>query len=126
MIELRNVSKSYRTSHGRKAVFRNLSFSIPPNRNIALIGRNGAGKSTLMRLLCGLDMSDRGRIVTDKKISWPVGLAGGFQGSLTGRQNAKFVCRVLGAKGEEMERRIQYIENFRSEASRVGKECVST
>jgi len=112
MIELRNVDKSYRTSHGRKVVFKGLSFSVPPNRNIALIGRNGAGKSTLMRLLCGLDTPDRGRIITDKKISWPVGLAGGFQGSLTGRQNAKFVCRVLGAEGEEMSRLIQYIEDF--------------
>jgi len=112
MIELRNVSKSYRTLHGPKRVFRDLSFTIPPDRNIALIGRNGAGKSTMMRMLCGLDMPDRGRIITDKKISWPVGLTGGFQGSLTGRQNAKFVCRVLGAEGLAMTKLIKYVEDF--------------
>src|SRR3546814_21119833 len=65
-----------------------------------------------MRLLCGLDVPDSGRIVTDKKISWPVGLSGGFQGSLTGRQNAKFICRVQGAEGEDMRRRIAFIQDF--------------
>jgi len=112
MIELRNVSKSYRTANGRHYVFRDLSLTIPPDKNVALIGRNGAGKSTLMRLLGGLDTPDSGRIVTDRSISWPVGLSGGFQGSLTGRQNAKFVCRIYGAQGEAMRRAIQYVEDF--------------
>ena len=98
MIEFKNVTKSYRTNKGRQYVFRDLSFHIPENRNVALIGRNGAGKSTLMRLLGGLDTADSGKIISDRTISWPVGLSGGFQGSLTGRQNVKFICRVYGAE----------------------------
>jgi len=112
MIELRNISKSYRTGNARHYVFRDLSLTIPPGRNIALIGRNGAGKSTLMRLLGGLDTPDSGRIITDRSMSWPVGLTGGFQGTLTGRQNVKFVCRVYGAQGEAMRRSVQYVEDF--------------
>jgi len=112
MIELRNVSKSYRTANGRHYVFRDLSLTIPPDKNVALIGRNGAGKSTLMRLLGGLDIPDSGRIITDRSVSWPVGLSGGFQGSLTGRQNVKFVCRVHGAQGDAMRQTIQYVEDF--------------
>lgn len=113
MIEFRNITKSYiHHRGGRKVVFRDLSFTIPPKRNIALIGRNGAGKSTLMRLLCGLDVPDKGSIVTDKTISWPVGLAGGFQGSLTGRENVKFVCRVQGFTGEAMRSKVAYVERF--------------
>jgi len=94
MIELRNISKS------------------SPDKNVALIGRNGAGKSTLMRLLGGLDTPDSGHIITDRSMSWPVGLSGGFQGSLTGRQNVKFVCRIYGAQGDTMRRAIQYVEDF--------------
>ncbi|MBM2765944.1 ABC transporter ATP-binding protein [Burkholderia anthina] len=112
MIELSKLTKSYVTKHGRRYVFRDLSFIVPPDRNIALIGKNGAGKSTLMRLLCGTDIPDSGKIITDKRISWPVGLGGGFQGSLTGRQNVKFICRTLGAEGQEMQRVIDYVENF--------------
>jgi len=112
MIELRNISKSYRTANGRHYVFRDLSLTIPSGRNVALIGRNGAGKSTLMRLLGGLDTPDSGRILSENSMSWPVGLSGGFQGSLTGRQNAKFVCRVYGAQGDAMRRAVSYVEDF--------------
>lgn len=112
MFELRNVTKSYWTPRGRRYVFRDLSLQIPPGRNIGLIGRNGAGKSTLMRLLGGVDQPDSGRVVADKSISWPVGLSGGFQGSMTGRDNVKFVCRIYGAVQQDMKDKITYVQNF--------------
>ena len=112
MFELRNVTKSYLTPNGRRYVFRNLSLAIPPGKNIGLIGRNGAGKSTLMRLLGGADVPDSGTIVTDRSISWPVGLTGGFQGSMSGRDNIKFVCRIYGATGEAMREKIRYVQEF--------------
>lgn len=112
MFELRNVTKSYWTPRGRRYVFRDLTLSIPPDRNIGLIGRNGAGKSTLMRLLGGVDKPDTGKLITDRNISWPVGLGGGFQGSMSGRDNVKFVCRVYGALGSEMRNKIQYVQEF--------------
>lgn len=112
MFELRNITKSYLTPKGRRHVFRDLSLKIPAGRNIGLIGRNGAGKSTLMRLLGGADTPDSGTIVTDKSISWPVGLSGGFQGSMTGRENVKFVSRVYGAVGDAMRQKVAYVEDF--------------
>ncbi|WP_051439581.1 ABC transporter ATP-binding protein [Bordetella petrii] len=112
MFELHNVTKSYLTPRGRRYVFRDLTLAIPPERNIGLIGRNGAGKSTLMRLLGGVDQPDSGKILTDKSISWPVGLGGGFQGSMSGRDNVKFVCRVYGAIGPEMSEKIRYVQEF--------------
>lgn len=112
MFELSNVSKSYRTSKGVRPIFQNLCLSIPQDKNVGLIGRNGAGKSTLMRLLGGADKPDRGSIVTTKTVSWPVGLSGGFQGSMTGRQNIKFVSRVQGASGDVMREKVRYVQDF--------------
>lgn len=112
MFELRNITKSYLTPKGRRYVFRDLSLKIPAGKNIGLIGRNGAGKTTLMSLLGGADAPDSGTVVTDKSISWPVGLAGGFQGSMTGRENIKFVSRVYGAVGDAMRQKIAYVEDF--------------
>src|SRR5690606_16057139 len=114
MIEVRNLYKSYRdrSQQKRYRVFENLSFTIPEGRNVAILGRNGSGKSTLLRLLGGIDVPDRGRIITDKRISWPVGLSGGFQGSLTGRENVKFVARVQGACGPALRRIVDYVESF--------------
>ena len=112
MFELKNITKSYLTPKGRRYVFRDLSLKIPAGKNIGLIGRNGAGKSTLVRLLGGADVPDTGTIATDKSISWPVGLAGGFQGSMTGRENVKFVSRVYGAVGDAMRQKVAYVEDF--------------
>jgi capsular polysaccharide transport system ATP-binding protein len=112
MFEVRNITKSYYTPRGRRYVFRDISFSIPPGRNIGLIGKNGSGKSTLMRLLGGADTPDRGKIVTNKSVSWPVGLTGGFQGSMSGKDNVKFVCRVYGAVGPRMSEVLQYVRDF--------------
>jgi capsular polysaccharide transport system ATP-binding protein len=112
MIELRDLTKWYRTDRGRHYVFRDLNFKFPPGSNIGLIGRNGAGKSTLMRLLGGLETPNRGAVLTDRSISWPVGLSGGFQSSLTARENAQFVCRVYGATGAQMRKKIEFVRDF--------------
>jgi len=112
MFTLDNVTKSYLTTSGRRYIFRNLSMVVPPDKNIALIGKNGAGKSTLMRLLSGVDSPDSGAIRTDKSISWPVGQAGGFQGSLSARDNVKFVCRVYGHVDDDMREKVRYVQEF--------------
>lgn len=112
MIRIENLTKSYLTLRGRKTVFRNLSLEIPSGVNVGLIGRNGAGKSTLMRLISAVDLPDSGRIVTNGRLSWPVGLMGGMQGGLSGRENVKFVCRVHGVRGAEMREKLRYVESF--------------
>ena len=56
-------------------------------------------------------MGDSGTIETDRTISWPVGLVGGFQGSLTGRENVTFVSRIYTEKRKVPEK-IRYVEEF--------------
>jgi capsular polysaccharide transport system ATP-binding protein len=112
VIRLEGLTKSYLTLRGRKVVFRNLSLEIPGGANIGLIGRNGAGKSTLMRLLSAVDLPDSGDIVTEGRLSWPVGLMGGMQGAATGRDNVKFVCRIHGVRGAAMRDKVDYVEKF--------------
>ncbi|MCH8531728.1 MAG: ABC transporter ATP-binding protein [Saccharospirillum sp.] len=112
MIRLENVSKYYPTPKGRKYVLKDVNLEIPSGKNVAILGINGSGKSTLLRLLGGIDSPNSGRIRIDMDISWPMGLAGGLQGSMTGRDNAKFVCRIFGDSWEEMQARVKSIEDF--------------
>lgn len=116
MIKIQNLTKSYRTPKGRHYVFKDLNVEIPSEKSVALVGRNGAGKSTLLRMIGGIDRPEKGCIITNKTISWPVGLAGGFQGSLTGRENVKFVARLY-AKKEELRDKVDFVEEF----SELGK-----
>lgn len=101
MIEVLDVHKRYLTDHGPGPwVLRGANLRIPPRTNVGLLGRNGAGKSTLLRLIGGVDHPTRGQVRRDCSVSWPIGFGGGLQGSLTGRQNAKFVCRLHGHESD--------------------------
>lgn len=112
MIIVDDVYKCYRTSHGAgKWVLQGVSFTIPPKVNVGLVGRNGAGKSTLLRLIGGVDKPSRGRIERRCRVSWPMGFGGGIHGTLSGRQNAKFVCRIHGHEADIAER-IAFVEEF--------------
>lgn len=112
MIELKNLTKSYVTPKGRHYVFRNLNAVLPENKSVALLGKNGAGKSTLLRIIGGIDFADSGEVITNKSISWPVALSGGFQGSMTARQNVRFVARLYAQSEAEVDYAVQFVEDF--------------
>lgn len=103
MIEIRNLYKRYHNHHGSPWVLKDINLSFPQGVSVGVVGRNGAGKSTLLRLIAGMDHPERGTIERNCQVSWPIGLAGGFQGSMTGRQNVKFVARVHGGRNKEQE-----------------------
>lgn len=111
MIHINNITKSFMTPQGRHYLFRDLNLVIEDKQSVGLLGRNGAGKSTLLRIICGLDEPDSGEVITDSTISWPVGVAGGFQGSLTGRQNVRFVCRLYSS-GDFIDEKIRFVQEF--------------
>jgi capsular polysaccharide transport system ATP-binding protein len=112
MIELRNLTKSYPVKNGLRYVLRDVSLTIPSRTNLAVLGPNGCGKSTFLRLIGGAEPADSGSIITDEEISWPLGLASGFQGSLTGRQNLLFACRINGLDSDQSRYVIGQVSEF--------------
>lgn len=111
MIEVNNLTKSFYYQGKKTTIFKDLSFRIETGESVAILGANGAGKSTLLRILGGIDLPDSGSIESDCSISWPVGLVGGFQGSLTGRENVTFVSRIYADK-KEISEKVRYVEEF--------------
>lgn len=109
MIEFQNVSKWYPLKGRRHYILRDVRCRFPPNRSVGILGRNGAGKSTLVRLIGGTEAPNQGRIVRRVRVSWPLGLGGSFQGRLTGRDNARFVCRIYE---EDYGRVVRFVEDF--------------
>ncbi|MBO7331800.1 MAG: ABC-F family ATP-binding cassette domain-containing protein [Alistipes sp.] len=68
-LQVENISKSY----GDKVLFQNISFNINEGDKIALIAPNGTGKSSLLKILAGLDSSDRGgeiKFMKDIKVAF--------------------------------------------------------
>ena len=94
MITCQNLSKFYKHGSLQKKVLDDLNFVIAPGERMALLGRNGAGKSTLIKLIGGVEAPSSGKVLRDMSVSWPLGFAGGFQGSLTGYDNTRFIARI--------------------------------
>jgi capsular polysaccharide transport system ATP-binding protein len=109
MISVRDISKSYPLKQGRRVVFDHANIDLPADKNIGLLGVNGAGKSTFLRLIAGTEQPDSGTIVRESGISWPIGFAGSFHGSSTGRANVKFIARIYGRDVEEA---IHFVQQF--------------
>jgi len=112
MIRLEGVTKYFPTKHGRKYILRDVTMTIPSGVNLGILGRNGAGKSTLMRMLGHIEFPNRGKILSNHTFSWPLGLGGGFVGSMTGRANVKFVCRLYNRTPQQIEEIIEYVKEF--------------
>jgi capsular polysaccharide transport system ATP-binding protein len=94
MIVLEGVTKRYETRHGKRTILNNISLTIERGQKVGILGRNGAGKSTLIRLLSGAELPTSGHIQRGMSVSWPLAFAGAFQGSLTGLDNLRFICRI--------------------------------
>ena len=109
MIICSDITKSY--SHGgrRKQVLKGVNLAIDKGDRIGLLGRNGAGKSTLIKLIGGVEMPTSGKIIRTMSVSWPLGFAGGFQGSLTGLDNARFIARIYKRDYADIRR---FVEDF--------------
>lgn len=109
VISCENLHKSYKMGAGRKQVLKGLDFAVEPGERIGFLGRNGAGKTTLIKLIGGVEMPTSGRITRKMSVSWPLGFGGGFQGSLTGYDNARFIARIYGVHYREIK---DFVEDF--------------
>jgi capsular polysaccharide transport system ATP-binding protein len=109
MIKLENVTKRYGTRQGSRMVLDQINLTLQPGEKVGILGRNGAGKSTLIRLISGAESPSSGHVHRQMSISWPLAFSGGFQGSLTGLDNLRFICRVYNT---DIEKAISFVEEF--------------
>lgn len=109
MIELCDIRKAYPTRSGPSWALKGINLSIADGERLGLIGGNGAGKSTLVRIISGIEQPTSGSVLTDRSISWPLAFSGAFQGSLTGLDNMRFICRIYGKDWRKVE---DFIEDF--------------
>lgn len=108
---VRGLGKAFPASHGagERWLFRDLDFDLKQGERLAVLGRNGQGKSTFIKILGGVLPMSEGELNWHVRPSWPIGFGGGFQGSLSGLDNIRFLSRVYASDYETV---LERVENF--------------
>ena len=121
LITLRNAGLCYRPlrtmfARTKKEIWalRGLNLEIKEGEKLGVIGRNGCGKSTLMRVLAGIYGLDEGSITIARKGVHVelLSLGVGFEGNLTGEENAILNGMLMGKSRKHMLGRIDKIKEF--------------
>jgi len=108
-VKLENICKAFPLRSGLKYALKNINLTIKSEDKLGILGMNGSGKSTLIRIISGATKPTTGKVIKKMKVSWPLAFQGGFQGSLTGLDNLKFICRIYGANWKE---KIDFVQDF--------------
>ncbi len=124
-VKVDSLSITYKTAYERKPTLRqtlvrfgrgqrtyrevkaiqNISFVVPTNTSVGIIGANGAGKSTLMRAIAGILPPTRGTIEVWGRASTLLALGVGFNKELSGRENIVLGGLASGLSRREVEER---------------------
>jgi len=67
LLEVRDISFSYRSRYQTNRVLNNVTCDFEAGKAYAVVGKSGSGKSTMLSLLGGLDLPDEGEVLFNQK-----------------------------------------------------------
>jgi len=108
-IEMREIVKEYHTAVGVRRVLDGVSFDVAQGEKIAVLGKNGAGKSTLVKIIGGVEPPSSGHVARDLFMSWPIAFAGGFESTMSGLDNIRFIARLYGVPIQDA---VEFVDDF--------------
>lgn len=86
MLEVKNLTKSFKSGDGTITAANDITFSIPDGQFASIVGRSGSGKSTLLSLMGALDKPTSGSIIVGKQDLT----------KLNDHQLIKYRCKTIG------------------------------
>lgn len=96
----------------KQFVLRNINLRINKGESIGLLGKNGSGKSTLLRAISGIIQPEKGEIVVKGKVAPLLSLGVGLEHELTGMENIRLSCALMGLSQSETTSVAQEIIDF--------------
>jgi ABC-type polysaccharide/polyol phosphate transport system ATPase subunit len=110
---LRTEAESRSKAHARHVyVLQDVSFRMNAGDSLGVAGNNGAGKTTLCRLLASITLPTRGRIRVVGRVSSLIALGAGFHPELSGLENVRLNCALMGLSKKQTASRVEQIVEF--------------
>ena len=101
-----------RNKKQKREILKGINLKIKSGEVVALIGTNGSGKSTLLKLMTQIIYPNKGKIITNGKLTSLLELGAGFHQDFSGRENIYFNASIFGLTKKEIEERIEEIIDF--------------
>ena len=101
-----------RNRREKREVLNDINLTIKNGEAVALIGVNGSGKSTLLKLMTKIIYPNKGKIITNGKLTSLLELGAGFHQDFSGRENIYFNAAIFGLTKKEIDNRIEDIIKF--------------
>ncbi|WP_239257195.1 ABC transporter ATP-binding protein [Listeria ilorinensis] len=89
----------------------NISFQVKKGETVGLIGLNGSGKSTLSNILAGIVPPTSGEVKLNGEVSL-LAIGAGLKPTLSGIENIRMKCLMLGYSTKEINQMIPEIIEF--------------
>lgn len=96
----------------KREVLQGINLKIKKGEVVALIGTNGSGKSTLLKLMTKIIYPNKGKIITNGKLTSLLELGAGFHPDFSGRENIYFNASIFGLTKNEIDERLEDIIDF--------------
>lgn len=106
------IVRGWKSKPEVRTVLKDINLDIKKGETVALIGVNGSGKSTLLKLMTKIIYPNKGKVITNGKLTSLLELGAGFHPDFTGRENIYFNASVFGLTKTEIDNRIDDIINF--------------
>ena len=101
-----------RNKKQKREVLKGINLKIKKGEVVALIGTNGSGKSTLLKLMTKIIYPNKGKIITEGKLTSLLELGAGFHPDFSGRENIYFNASIFGLTKKQIDERIEDIIEF--------------
>jgi lipopolysaccharide transport system ATP-binding protein len=91
---------------------RGVTLSMAKGGSLGIVGDNGAGKTTLLKLLAGASMPTEGSLQRTGRLSAILSLGAGFHPDLSGTENIRIGCAVMGLSPAQTDEVLPRIIDF--------------
>jgi putative ABC transport system ATP-binding protein len=125
LLQIRNLTKSYRLGSNVVPVLRGLSLEVSMGEMVVIMGPSGSGKTTLLNCVAGIDVPDGGQVALDGEVMdlgsesartrlrrRGIGMVFQFFNlipTLTARENVALPFFIAGGHGRAADKRVEQL-----------------
>ncbi|WP_265569766.1 ATP-binding cassette domain-containing protein [Sphingomicrobium nitratireducens] len=109
MIGFDRVSMAYVHEGFRRQILRDATLLFEPHEKVCVMAPAGSGKTTIAHLMAGFAEPQKGHVLRDARLSWPIGFSGVMHPAISGADNVEIIADLAGVPRADL---LAYVMEF--------------